>query len=437
MSRPAPTFAIVGANLTGGAAATTLRSEGFEGRIVLIGAEPHPPYERPPLSKEYLRGESMVQNVLLRPASWYKDNDVELHLGVRAEGIDPGERVVGLADGTKISYQKVLVATGGRNRAPAVEGHELDGVHDLRTIEDADRIRSEARPGSKAVVVGAGFIGCEVAASLRLLGVQVEVVEIFGTALQRALGPAVGSVFEGIHRDHGVAFHFDQVVERFAGRGRVEEVLTDRGSRIGCDFVVIGIGIEPNVDVVEGAGVAVDNGVLVDELCRTNVDGIYAAGDVANHWHPLFEQHIRVEHWDNALKQGAAAARAMMGKEEPFDDPHWFWSDQYDQNLQSIGVVSDWDELVIRGSLEDRNFLAFYMRNGSMIGAVGLNRGRDVRRCGPLIRSRMPLDLVALKDEDVDLKKLAASISERGVRGGSGNERGGPGGSSPASEASR
>jgi 3-phenylpropionate/trans-cinnamate dioxygenase ferredoxin reductase subunit len=414
MNAREPTFVIVGANLAGGAAAIALRSEGFQGRIVLIGEERHAPYERPPLSKEYLRGDSTAQDALLRPASWYEDNDVELHLGVRAERVDPGRRVVRLEDGTEVSYQKVLIATGGRNRAPAVNGYDLEGVHDLRTIEDADRIRAAATPGRKAVVVGAGFIGCEVAASLRQLGVEVEVVEIFGTTLQRALGPEIGTVFESLHRDHGVAFHFGQVVERFAGAGRVEEVLTDRGHRIGCDFVVIGIGIAPNVELVEGTGVAMENGILVDQRCRTNVDGIYAAGDVANHWHPLFDRRMRVEHWDNALKQGPAAAGAMMGKEEPFDDPHWFWSDQYDQNLQSIGLLSEWDELVVRGSLEDRSFLAFYLKDGLMMGAVGLNRGKEVRRCGPLIRARRPLDPVALKDEDVDLKKLATAwTSER------------------------
>jgi 3-phenylpropionate/trans-cinnamate dioxygenase ferredoxin reductase subunit len=410
-----PTFVIVGANLTGGAAATTLRTEGFEGRIVLVGQEPHPPYERPPLSKEYLRGESPAEGGLLQPLSWYEENDVELHLGVRAERLDPGARVVRIEDGTEIPYQRVLVATGGRNRAPAVGGYDLDGVYDLRTIEDADRIRVKAEPGRKAVVVGAGFIGCEVAASLRQLGVEVEVVEIFETALQRALGPAIGRVFEQIHRDHDVTFHFGQVVDRFVGSGRVEEVVTDRGVRIGCDFVVVGIGIEPNVDVVEGTAVEVDDGILVDEFCRTNVDGIYSAGDVANHWHPLFERHMRVEHWDNALKQGAAAARAMMGKKEPYDDPHWFWSDQYEDNLQSIGLLLGWDELAIRGSLEERNFLAFYLKDGLLMGAVGLNRGRDVRRCAPLIRLRRSLDPVALKDEDVDLKKLAASLTEQGA----------------------
>jgi 3-phenylpropionate/trans-cinnamate dioxygenase ferredoxin reductase component len=408
MSRRRPEIVIVGANLTGGAAAATLRSEGLEDPIVLIGQEPHPPYERPPLSKEYLRGQSSAESTLLRPASWYEENEVELRLGVRAEKVDPGERVVRLRGGTEVPYEKVLLATGGRNRRPDISGSDLEGVHDLRTIEDADRIRAEARPGRTAVVVGAGFIGCEVAASLRQLGVNVEVVEIFGTALQRALGPEVGAVFEGIHRDHGVVFHFGQVVERFLGTGRVEEVVTDRGHRIGCDFVVVGVGIDPDVDVVDGTGIATQNGILVDERCRTNVDGIYAAGDVANHRHPLFERRLRVEHWDNALKQGAAAARSMMGRNEAFDDPHWFWSDQYEHNLQSIGLVSECDAPVVRGSMEKRDFLAFCLKDGSLMGVLGLNRGRDVRRCRPLV-GRGPLDPVALKDEDVDLRKLASS----------------------------
>jgi 3-phenylpropionate/trans-cinnamate dioxygenase ferredoxin reductase component len=411
MSRGAG-IVIVGANLTGGAVATTLRSEGYDGPVVLLGEEPHPPYERPPLSKEYLRGESEADGAHLRPIDWYEENDVDVRFGTRVGHVDPGTRVVGLEDrtGTEIPFEKVLVATGGRNRRIAVPGVDLEGVLALRTIEEADAIREEAKPGRKAVVVGAGFIGCEVAASLRSLGVEVEVVEIFATALQRALGPDVGKVIEGIHRDHGVSFHFDQVVERFLGTGRVEEVVADRGVRIGCDFVVVAIGIEPSVDVVDGTDIEVDDGILVDEFCRTNREGVYAAGDVANHRHPLFDRRLRVEHWDNALKQGAAAARSMMGRKESYDDPHWFWSDQYDQNLQSIGLLADWDELVIRGSMEERDFLAFYLKERVLMGAVGLNRGKHVRRCGPLIRSRRPLDPVALKDEDVDLKKLAASL---------------------------
>jgi 3-phenylpropionate/trans-cinnamate dioxygenase ferredoxin reductase subunit len=411
MSDPGSQIVIVGANLTGGAAATTLRSEGFDGAIVMIGEEPHPPYERPPLSKEYLRGERPVETSLLRPESWYEEHDVDLRLGVRAERIDPAARVVRLEGGTEVPYGSVLVATGGRNRRIGVPGSDLAGIHYLRTIEEADGIRQEARPGRRAVVVGAGFIGCEVAASLRQLGVEVEVVEIFDTALHRALGPEVGRVMEGVHRDHEVEFHFGQIVEHFLGSQRVEGAVTDRGRTIECDFVVVGVGIEPNIDVVADAGVATEDGILVDELCRTSVEGVYAAGDVANHQHPLFGRRMRVEHWDNALKQGAAAARSMAGKAEPFDDPHWFWSDQYDHNLQSIGVLSDWDELAIRGSLEERSFVAFYLKDGFLMGAVGLDRGKDVRRCRALIAARRLLDPVALKDEDVDLKRLAATGS--------------------------
>jgi 3-phenylpropionate/trans-cinnamate dioxygenase ferredoxin reductase subunit len=411
MSDAGSQIVIVGANLTGGAAATTLRSEGFDGAIVMIGEEPHPPYERPPLSKEYLRGERPAETSLLRPESWYEEHDVDLRLGVRAERVDPATRVVRLEGGAEVPYGKVLVATGGRNRRIGVPGSDLAGIHYLRTIEEADGIRQEARPGRRAVVVGAGFIGCEVAASLRQLGVEVEVVEILDTVLQRALGPEVGGVMEGVHRDHGVEFRFGQIAERFLGSQHVEGTVTDRGRTIECDFVVVGVGIEPSIDVVADAGVAAEDGILVDELCRTSVEGVYAAGDVANHQHPLFGRRMRVEHWDNALKQGAAAARSMAGKTEPFDDPHWFWSDQYDHNLQSIGVLSDWDDLAIRGSLEERSFVAFYLKDGLLMGAVGLDRGKDVRRCRALIAARRPLDPDALKDEDVDLKRLAVTGS--------------------------
>jgi 3-phenylpropionate/trans-cinnamate dioxygenase ferredoxin reductase subunit len=398
-------FVIVGANLTGGAAASTLRTEGFDGRVVLIGEEVHPPYERPPLSKDYLRGETKADDALLRPASWYEENGVELLLGAKAT-VDPAARVVELERGGPVQYDKVLVATGGRNRRLRVQGIDLEGVFDLRTIEDADRIRAKASAGRKAVVVGAGFIGCEVAASLRTMGMEVEVVDIFQVPLARALGAEIGKVYEGIHRDQGVRFHFEQTVERLEGDARVEAVVTSRGTRIGCDLVVVGVGIEPALDVVEGTGVALDDGIVVDEFCRTSIEGIYAAGDLANHYHPLFDARMRVEHWDNALKQGAAAARNMMGREAVFDDPHWFWSDQYEHNLQSMGHAADADELVVRGSMEERDFVAFHLKGGVVRAAVGLNRGKDVRRSAGLIRARAQVDAAALKDEDVDLRSL-------------------------------
>ncbi|HEX2068643.1 MAG TPA: FAD-dependent oxidoreductase [Actinomycetota bacterium] len=409
------TFVIVGANLTGGAAVSTLRDQGFDGRIVLIGDEIHPPYERPPLSKGYLRGQESFEDTLLRPREWYEQNDVDLLLGKTASRIGPADRVVEVDDGDRISYDKVLVATGGRNRHLPVPGGDLEGVRYLRTVEDSDAIRSEAQPGRKAAVVGAGFIGCEVAASLRSLDVEVEVVEIFEFPLVRVVGPELGRVYESIHRDHGVRFHFDESVERFEGTGRVEAIVTSKKNRIGCDFAVVGVGIRPATEVVEGSGVEVGNGIIVDQFCRTNVDGVYAAGDVANHDHPLFRRQMRVEHWDNALKQGAAAARNMMGTEASFADPHWFWSDQYDVNLQYMGFATEWDELVVRGSLEDRNFVGFYVKDGIVDAVVGMNRGREVRRAAGVIQSRQPVDTPLLRDEDVELKKLSQSLSRGGV----------------------
>jgi 3-phenylpropionate/trans-cinnamate dioxygenase ferredoxin reductase subunit len=410
-----PTFVIVGGNLTGGAAVSTLRTEGFDGRVVLIGEEPHLPYERPPLSKGYLRGEEPAEHAFLRPTQWYEENEVERRLEVTAMRLDPAGRVVRLSDGDEIGFDRALIATGGRNRRLDVSGAELEGIHDLRTFEDADRIKAEATPGRKAVVVGAGFIGCEVAASLRRLGVEVDVVETFEVPLQRVVGTEVGKVIEQIHHDEGVRFHFRAALDRFEGPGRVESVVTGAGDRIECDFVVVGVGIQPNVEWLAGSGVEVDNGVVVDEFCRTNVGGVYAAGDVANHWHPIFQRRLRVEHWDNALKQGAAAARNMMGKDQPFDDPHWFWSDQYDHNLQYVGFVTEWDDLVVRGSMEDRAFVAFYIKDGLVRAAVGLNRGKDVRRSAGLIRARRPVGAALLRDEDVDLKRLTAELAREGA----------------------
>jgi 3-phenylpropionate/trans-cinnamate dioxygenase ferredoxin reductase subunit len=411
MSGRAQTFVVVGANSTGGTAAATLRTDGFDGRVVLIGAEQHPPYERPPLSKEYLRGEVPRDHTFLRPQSWYGDNDVELMLSTRAKEIDTAAKVVRLDGGDDVAYDKLLLATGGQNRRLAVPGLDLDGVHDLRTFEDADAIRSRAARGGKAVVVGAGFIGCEVTASLRVMGVDVEVVEPLPAPLVRVVGPEVARLFEEIHRDHSVGFHFGQGISAFEGTGgRVEEVVTESGRRLGCDFAVVGVGIQPVTELAAEGGLELANGIAVDPFLRTSEQDIFAAGDVADHQHPLFGRRLRVEHWDNALKMGAAAAKNMMGAGVAFDDPHWFWSDQYDYNLQYVGFAAEWDELIVRGNLEERNFVGFYVKAGVVQAAVGINRGRDVRRAAGLIKAQKPIDPASLRDEDVDLKKLAASL---------------------------
>ena len=252
-----------------------------------------------------------------------------------------------------------------------------------------------------------GFIGSEVAASLRQLGVEVAVIAPGSAPLERVLGEDVGGVLAEIHREQGVEFHFGDAVDAFEGSGRVERVVTTAGRRIGCDFAVIGVGVDPAVEIAAGTGIEVENGIVVDEYCRTNVESIYAAGDIANHYHPVFERRIRVEHWDNALKQGPAAARSMLGMQDPYEEIHWFWSDQYDTNLQYAGFHTTWDELVVRGSLEERSFVAFYCTEGRVLAAVAVNRGKDLRRSMPLIKARRAVEPAELRDPDLDLRTLA------------------------------
>ena len=407
------TFVIVGAGLAGGGAAATLREEGFDGRVLLIGAESQPPYERPPLSKEYLRGESPFEQALFQPPDFYGENDIETRFGVRVTRVDVAGKEIELDNAESVPYDALLVATGARNRHIPIPGSDMEGIYDLRTVADSDRIRAESSHRHKAVVVGMGFIGSEVAASLRQSGVEVAVVDRNPVPLRRVFGEEVGRVVEGIHRDHGTELIFEDKVAAFEGAGRVEQVTTQRGQRVECDFVVVGLGVEPVTEPLAGTGVKIDNGVLVDEYCRTSVEGIYAAGDVANHYHPVFGRHIRVEHWQNALKQGPAAARNMLGANEPYGEIPWFWSDQYEQNLQYAGFHTEWDELVVRGRTEERNFVGFYRKDGRVLAAVAVNRGRDLRRSIPLIRNQGEIPAAKLCDPEVDLRTLAGGASLR------------------------
>jgi len=403
------TIAIVGASLTGASAAATLREEGFDGRVVLLGAEPQLPYDRPPLSKAYLRGAMPFEKTLLRPPEYYREKDIELMLSTTVTRVDAETRRLELAGGEQLEFDNVLIATGGRNRRFPIPGLDLPGVYDLRTVADANRIREVIAPGRRAVVVGLGFIGAEVASSLRECGVEVVAIEPFKTPLFRALGEEIGRVIEGLHRDHGVDMILGDAVAAFEGNGRVERVVTRDGRRVECDFAVFGLGIEPAADVVAGSGVHVDNGIVVDDLCRTNVPGVFAAGDVANHYHPVCARQMRVEHWQNGVKQGAAAARSMLGRGQPYDEVHWFWSDQYDANIQYAGFHVPWDQVVVRGSLAERKFLAFFLTAGRVESAVAINQGRDLRRAFPLIRARVPVDPARLADPQVDLRTLVPS----------------------------
>jgi 3-phenylpropionate/trans-cinnamate dioxygenase ferredoxin reductase subunit len=402
---PARTFVVVGASLAGGTAAATLREDGFDGRLVLIGDEQALPYERPGLSKQYLRGEVSRDQLLVRPADWWEAHGVEARLGVRAQAIDPRGRTVTLSDGQQIAFDRAVVATGARNRRLDVPGADLDGIFQLRTAADADRIHRAASVASSAVIVGMGFIGAEVAASLRQLGLEVTVVEVFETALYKVLGPTIGRVLESIHRDHRVAFHLRDTVERFEGDGRVERVVTRGGRSLECDLVVVGVGTEPNAEVLHGDAIGANGGITVGPTLETGFPGIFAAGDVASHAHPVFGR-VRVEHFDNAIKMGQHAARGMAGEPTTFDDPHWFWSDQWDHQIQMAGVSTAGD-LLIRGSTEERSFCAFFLVDGVLRASVSIDRPRDCRRSLPLIRAQVRPDPAALADPDVDLRTLA------------------------------
>jgi len=410
---------IVGASLSGGTAAASLREGGFDGEIHLLGEESHLPYNRPPLSKGYLRGEERFADQLVHPEGTYAERDITLRLGRRAIGIDPQRKIVRLNGGEEIPYDRLLVTTGGRNRSLSVPGADLQGIFQLRTVEDCDRIRAAARPGSHAVVIGLGFIGSEVTASLRQLGVEVVAVEGHPVPLARVLGKEVGAVLADIHREKGVELILEDSVAAFEGAGTVERVRTKKGRMLECGLVIAGIGIAPNSELLAAAGAAVDNGVLVDERCRTSLPDVYAAGDVANHLHPIFGR-LRVEHWNNGQHQGRAAARSMLGVAEPYAYVHSFWSDQYEHVIEYVGFAEDWDRLVFRGRPQGRKFLGFYMKNGIVRAAVGLNRGGDpedpkpdgeLRAAASLIRGRVPVDPVTLANEDMDLPRLSGALN--------------------------
>jgi 3-phenylpropionate/trans-cinnamate dioxygenase ferredoxin reductase subunit len=399
-------FVIVGASLAGATAAATLREEGFDGDLVLIGSEPTFPYERPPLSKAFLRGESTIQEAMVRPEAFYTDNRIDTRFGTTVTAVDTSDNSLTVAGGDPVRFDRLLIATGARNRRFPIPGIDLEGVLDLRTLGNAARIRAEMLPGRRALLAGMGFIGSEVAASLRQRGLEVHVVAGGKAPLDRVLGEEVGRVIEGIHRDHGVEMTFDDQVSAFEGNGRVGSVTTAKGLRLGCDFVVLGLGVEPVADFLDGSGVEVDDGVLVDEHCGSSVAGVFAAGDVANHFHPVFGRRVRTEHWNNAREQGRVAALNMLGRDTPYEEIHWFWSDQYEHTIQYAGHHREWDDLVIRGSLESRSFAAFYMLGGRVQAVVSVDRPSDVRDAMALIRAGGAADPAKLRDEAIDLTSL-------------------------------
>ena len=405
---------IVGGGKAGGTAAATLRDEGFGGRVVIISQEPGIPFGRPPLSKTYLRSEEDLKDWYVRPADWYEAHDVELLTDTGATAIDAAAHMLVLDSGRELGYLKVLIATGGRNRRLEIPGAELPGIYYLRTVADCDAIKREAEAGRRAVVVGMGFIGCEVAASLTQLGVRVTSLFPGRNPLERVLGEQIGALIGSIHRSGGVRLLAGAQVAAYEGTERLEAVVTAAGDRVSCDFAVVGVGIDPDVPAVAGSSVAQENGILVDELCRTSAADIYAAGDVANHLHPVLGR-VRVEHYNSAEHHGAAAARSMLGSAAPFDYIHNFWSDQYEHTLQYVGHATNWDDFAVRGSLQEGKLVGFYLLGGVVRAAVGFDRGGDpewdhdseMAACARLVARRASPDRGLLTDEHADLWSLA------------------------------
>lgn len=412
------TFVIIGGGLAGAKAAETLRTEGSAGRVILIGDERDHPYERPPLSKGYLSGKDERDTVYVHETAWYAQADIELHLGQTVVSIDRDVKVVRLGDDTAIHYDKLLLATGAEPRRLDVPGTGLAGVHHLRRLAHADRLRNVlaalGRDNGHLVIAGAGWIGLEVAAAARGYGAEVTVVEAHRTPLHSVIGPELGQIFTDLHAEHGVRFHFGARLTEITGQdGMVLAVQTDDGEEHPAHDVLAAIGAAPRVSLAEAAGLelvdrADGGGIAVDSSLRTSDPDIYAAGDVAAARHPLLGTRLRVEHWANALNGGPAAARAMLGQGVAYDRIPYFFSDQYDLGLEYSGWAppGSYDQVLIRGDAGKRQFIAFWMKDGRMLAGMNVNVWDVTEQIQRLIRSGAVLDPEALSDPSVDLATL-------------------------------
>jgi 3-phenylpropionate/trans-cinnamate dioxygenase ferredoxin reductase subunit len=400
------TFVIVGASLAGAKAAQELRDRGFDGRVVLVGAELERPYERPPLTKDYLRGESEREKAYVHAAGFYAENDIELETGTAVTAIDPTAARVTLADGRDLDFDRLLLTTGAEPRPIQVDGSALDGVHYLRTLADCDVLRERLEKGGRVVVVGAGWIGSEFAASARQRGLDVTIIDPLALPNERIFGAEIGAFYRDVHIQHGVEMVLGDGVAALLGERTVTSVLTSGGREIACDFVVVGIGVTPRVQLAQQAGLDVENGILVSDALQTSASNVFAAGDVANADHPFYGERIRLEHWANALNQGPAAARSMLGEKTSYDRIPYFYSDQYDVGMEYSGYAPTWDEIVFRGERESGEFIAFWLKDQRVIAGMNVNVWDVNEHVQALIRARKPIQATALSDPDTPLESL-------------------------------
>ncbi|HWU58255.1 MAG TPA: FAD-dependent oxidoreductase [Microbacteriaceae bacterium] len=402
-------FVIVGGGLAAATAAETLRGEGFDGVIRLVGAETHHPYIRPPLSKEYLKGDAELDTVFVQQDAWYDDNQIDLLLGRSAQELDVGSHELTLDDGQRVHYDRLLLATGASSRRLSVEGSDASGIYYLRTIEDSESLREQiAAGGKRIVVVGSGWIGLEVTAAARGFGNDVTVIGMENVPLSAALGEELGAVFGGLHREHDVTLRLPAGIRSFAvENGRVTGVVTD-SETLPADIVVVGVGAVPNIELAKNASLAVENGVLTDERMRTAAPDVFAAGDVANAFHPVVEQHMRNEHWANAINGGKAAARSMLDRDGVFDDIPYFYTDQYDLGMEYSGYppLTRDAQVVYRGDLAGREFVAFWHLDGRVVAGMNVNVWDVNEDVQSLIRSARRVDLDRLTDADIPIAEV-------------------------------
>ena len=394
---------IIGAGHAAGQAAASLRQAKFEGSITIIGDEAHVPYRRPPLSKQYLAGTQVADKVYLRAEKFYADNDIQLMLDTRATQIDPGTKTINLDNGETIAYEKLLISTGSRPRKLSIEGSDLSGIHYLRTMDDVDGIRADVKPGANLVIVGGGYIGLEVAAVGIELGMNVHVLEMEERILQRVTTPEMSAYYHKLHSDRGVHIHTQTGVTGFSGNGKVENVLCGDES-FAADIVIVGIGIIPNIEIAEEAGIHCDNGIVVDDHCCTSDPDIYAAGDCTNHPNPLMNKRLRLESVPNAMDQARVSTANMLGDDKVYAAIPWFWSDQYELKLQMVGFSADGDSQVLRGDMENHQFAIFYLKDGKVVAADAVNSPKEFMLCKQLVGK--PADPAQLADPETDLKSL-------------------------------
>ncbi|GCA97548.1 NAD(P)/FAD-dependent oxidoreductase [Mycobacterium sp. SMC-18] len=405
-----PTFVIIGGGLAGAKAAEALRGKGFDGQVVLFGAEERLPYERPPLSKEYMAGKKTVEEFTVQPQSWYAEHDVDLKLGTEVTTLDRTAHMVAFNSGDHEHYDKLLLATGSRSRKPPIPGSDADGVYYLRTVDDATELLAQFTEGRRLAIIGAGWIGLEVAASARGLGADVTVVETAALPLQASLGKEAGEVFVGLHRDHGVDLRLGTTVDEITTADhKATGLRLGDGSTVEADAVLVAVGAEPNVEFAERSGLVIaDGGVAVDESLKTSDDDIYAVGDIAAAEHPLFGVPIRTEHWANALKQPAVAVDGMLGTPGTYDELPYFFTDQFDLGMEYVGYAPQYQMAITRGDLGTREFTMFWLDGGHrVLAGMNVNIWEGLDDIKQLIRSRRPVDVGALADPSVSLATLA------------------------------